>query len=67
MHWCASFAIADHDLVHLPHNFVQGAYSTPVHQGNDWDHRVSESGKHGYHYSNQYVPLRLIQSSFTPL
>ncbi|KAM5537250.1 hypothetical protein V8D89_009183 [Ganoderma adspersum] len=21
--------------------------------GNKWEHRVSESGKHGYHYSNQ--------------
>ncbi|KAI0719413.1 hypothetical protein C8T65DRAFT_636600 [Cerioporus squamosus] len=22
-------------------------------QGNRWDHRVTESGQHGYHYSNR--------------
>jgi len=24
-------------------------------KGNSYDHRVSESGGHGYHYSNKYV------------
>ena len=25
----------------------------PSIQGNRWDHRVSSSGDHGYHYSNK--------------
>lgn len=33
-----------------------GADESSVTQGNSYDHRVSESGGHSYHYSNKCVP-----------
>ena len=31
----------------------------PLKQGNSYDHRVSDSGEHSYHYSNRYAAALL--------
>ncbi|KAI0719412.1 hypothetical protein C8T65DRAFT_736738 [Cerioporus squamosus] len=35
-------------------------------QGNSYDHRVSDSGDHSYHYSNKYTIYSAIPTPFNP-